>query len=236
VKFSTLALSILFVFILYSYSSAIAQTITGTVSSISDGDTIKVRTTNGTITVRAVCVDSPESDQPGGKEATARLRQLLPIGQSVTLNVVDTDRYGRSVAEIYKGNNLVNLWMVQEGRAVVYPKYLHNCPSNAPRLQQAESQARQKRLGIWGQAQPIMPWDWRSGKRPSNPRTSASSSSSRLNRSNQSNRNNLPACVNCDCDCSDFSSRQQAQQVLNSFLGDPFQLDGDKDGVACESL
>jgi micrococcal nuclease len=234
VKFSTLALSTLFVLALYSYSVATAQTMTGTVSSITDCDTVKVKTSNGTLTVRTACTDSPESDQPGGSQATARLRQLLPVGQAVTLNVVDTDRYGRSVAEIYKGNNLVNLWMVQEGKAVIYPKYLHNCPENAARLQQAESQARQKRLGFWGQSNSIMPWEWRSGRRPSNNRTTTSSS--RPSRSNQPNRNNLPTCVNSDCDCSDFSSQQQAQQVLGAFRGDPFQLDGDRDGIACESL
>jgi micrococcal nuclease len=161
------------------------------------------------------------------------LQQLLPVGQVVTLNIVDRDNHERSVAEIYKGNNLVNLWMVQEGRAVVYPKYLHNCPENAERLQQAESKARQKRLGFWNQAQPIMPWDWRAGARSSNPNSTASSRSSRPV---QSNRNNLPTCVNSDCNCADFRTQAEAQQVLNSFPGDAHRLDGDKDGIACESL
>lgn len=232
-KSLTLFLSTLFVFVLFHHTSVVAQTVSGTVSSITDGDTITVKTSNGTLTVRSACTDSPESDQPGGSEATQRLRQLLPIGQSVTLNVVDRDRYGRSVAEIYKENNLVNLWMVQEGRAIVYPKYLQNCPTNAGRLQQAESQAKQRRLGFWSQSQPINPWDWRAGVRASN-RTATSSSHPR--QSNQPRRNNLPACVNSDCDCADFSTQQQAQQVLNSIPGDPHRLDGDRDGVACESL
>jgi hypothetical protein len=37
-----------------------------------------------------------------------------------------------------------------------------------------------------------------------------------------------------DCDCSDFSSQSQAQQYL--LPGDPYRLDGDGDGIACESL
>jgi hypothetical protein len=37
-----------------------------------------------------------------------------------------------------------------------------------------------------------------------------------------------------DCDCSDFSSQAQAQQYL--LPGDPYRLDGDRDGIACESL
>jgi hypothetical protein len=39
-----------------------------------------------------------------------------------------------------------------------------------------------------------------------------------------------------DCDCSDFSSWRQAQDVLESTSGDPHRLDGDGDGVTCESL
>lgn len=46
----------------------------------------------------------------------------------------------------------------------------------------------------------------------------------------------LPSCVNGDCNCSDFSSWQQAQDVLAAYPGDPHGLDRDNDGEACESL
>jgi hypothetical protein len=36
--------------------------------------------------------------------------------------------------------------------------------------------------------------------------------------------------------CSDFSTQEQAQAVYNSDPSDPNDLDGDNDGVACESL
>jgi Excalibur calcium-binding domain len=48
--------------------------------------------------------------------------------------------------------------------------------------------------------------------------------------------NDLPACVNDECDCEDFQNWQEAQTVLDAFVGDPFLLDRDKDGLACESL
>jgi len=41
----------------------------------------------------------------------------------------------------------------------------------------------------------------------------------------------LPACVDSDCNCSDFSTQEAAQTVLNAFPGDRFRLDGDKDGA-----
>jgi hypothetical protein len=47
---------------------------------------------------------------------------------------------------------------------------------------------------------------------------------------------NLPNCINSDCNCSDFSTQAEAQKVLEAFPGDPYGLDRDKDGIACETL
>jgi len=46
----------------------------------------------------------------------------------------------------------------------------------------------------------------------------------------------LPPCVDDDCDCGDFISQGLAQEVLGTFTGDPFTLDRDGNGLACESL
>lgn len=46
----------------------------------------------------------------------------------------------------------------------------------------------------------------------------------------------LPPCVDDDCNCGDFASQPQAQMVLNAFAGDPYGLDGDGNGTACELL
>lgn len=39
-----------------------------------------------------------------------------------------------------------------------------------------------------------------------------------------------------DLDCNDFATQEQAQAVLDADPSDPNGLDGDNDGVACESL
>ncbi len=46
----------------------------------------------------------------------------------------------------------------------------------------------------------------------------------------------LPPCVDDDCNCGDFASQSQAQAVLDAFGGDPYGLDGDGNGSACELL
>jgi beta-lactamase superfamily II metal-dependent hydrolase len=43
-------------------------------------------------------------------------------------------------------------------------------------------------------------------------------------------------CAATDCNCDDFSTQAQAQACLDAYPGDPFNLDGDNDGEACESL
>jgi competence protein ComEC len=43
-------------------------------------------------------------------------------------------------------------------------------------------------------------------------------------------------CAATDCNCSDFDTQAEAQACLNADPTDPFNLDGDNDGIACESL
>ncbi len=49
-------------------------------------------------------------------------------------------------------------------------------------------------------------------------------------------REKLPACVQKDCDCTDFARQKEAQAVLKAFPDDRHGLDKNKDDVACESL
>ena len=95
------------------------------------------------------CIDAPETKQnPWGQQSAARLKQLLPVGQAITLRSVETDKYKRLVAEVFVGNRSVNVSMVQEGQAVVYRQYLKNCPKSRDSLLQGENTAKQQRLAF----------------------------------------------------------------------------------------
>lgn len=217
-----------------SPTSAIAQTITGTIVSVGDGDTIRVSTADKTLTVRLSCIDSPElKQQPYGQAAANRLKQLLPVGQAVTLQIADTDRYGRSVAKVYVGDTAINLTLVQEGQAVVYRQYLGGCPELRDRLLSAEAQDKQRRLGLWTQDHPVMPWDFRH----------LGSASAKARPQTQPLRTSLPgrspalqANPSRGYNCSDFKTQSDAQRVYDANPGDSFKLDRDRDGIACESL
>lgn len=135
------------------------------VLSVGDGDTLKVQDGQTKMTVRLACVDAPERAQaPWGQAASERLKQLLPMGQVVQLREVDRDRYGRTVAEVSVNGQSINLQMVQEGMAVIYPKYFHNCTATQGQYRRAEAIAQQQGMGLWNPNNPllIMPWQFRS--------------------------------------------------------------------------
>jgi micrococcal nuclease len=56
--------------------------------------------------------------------------------------------------------------MVTQGQAVVYTQYLSGCAATQNQYLQAENQAKQQRLGLWSQANPLMPWDFRHSQKP----------------------------------------------------------------------
>ncbi|MBE9144887.1 thermonuclease family protein [Planktothrix mougeotii] len=200
----------------------------GTVISIGDGDTIRANVNNKAITIRFGCIDAPEMKQtPWGEQSRQRLQQILPIGTQVTIREIDTDKYGRTVGEVVTSNTgrNINLLMVSEGQAVVYRQYLNGCSANKDNYLNAEAKAKQQRLGYWNQQNPVMPWVFRHQGETEN-----------VNPSPTPTQSNLPACTQSDCDCGDFKTQSEAQRVLEAFPNDPFKLDGDKDGVACESL
>ena len=220
----------LFLPLLLSPASGLAQNTPATVVSVGDGDTLRIRQSGQVTTILLSCVDDPERAQsPWGQQSTSRLKQLLPAGKAVQVRTVTRDRYGRTVAELYVGKRSVNLQMVREGQSMVYRQYLSGCAATKDQYLQAETQARQKRLGFWNQKSPVMPWDYRRGKSSGNPQTSNKVAPSVQTQS-------LPICINSDCNCGDFKTQAQAQRVLKAFPGDKFRLDGDSDEVACESL
>lgn len=150
------------------------------VERVSDGDTLVVKDTNDkNITVRFACVDAPEiahtnkekqskrtSDRnqfSWGIKAQERVQELVQQGgDRVTLNITDSDRYGRQIAEVrLKNGTFVQQVLLQEGLAKVYRPYLNKCPSKNL-VQQAEAEAKEQRLGVWSDTKFINPWEYRS--------------------------------------------------------------------------
>jgi len=212
---------------------AVSSQPSSAVVSVGDGDTIRVSQAGETITVRLTCIDAPETAQvPWGQQSATKLKELLPIGQAVTLRVVDRDRYGRTVAEVFKGSSSVNLQMVKQGEAVVYRQYLDRCSETKQQYLQAETEAKAQRLGYWNQSNPVMPWDFRRGARSKG--SSNKATPAPITPRTENPAKNSPA--QGDYNCSDFSTQAEAQAIFDAHPGDPYRLDRDGDRVVCESL
>ena len=92
------------------------RVIAAVVTSVIDGDTIKVQLTEGPAQVRLANIDAPEPIQSGGGTA-ARALNARVLGQDVSLHVVERERDQRLVAVVFLGDENVNAWMVKQGHA-----------------------------------------------------------------------------------------------------------------------
>lgn len=125
------------------------------VVGIADGDTLTCLTDGKQLLkVRLHAIDAPEKQQSFGRQAKKHLSDLV-YKQTVTLNITDTDRYGRTVADIQLGSLNVNQQMVKDGYAWVYRRY------GGTRYAPEEKAARKAKLGLWRDANPIEPNQWR---------------------------------------------------------------------------
>jgi endonuclease YncB( thermonuclease family) len=150
-----------------------------TVERVSDGDTIVLKDGTGQkLTVRFACVDAPEVphskrersstlvrdvNQFGwGEKAQAKVQELVNKGgDRVQLTVVDSDRYGRKVAEVrLNDGTFIQQVLLQQGLAKVYRPYLNKCPSK-DLVQQVEAEAKQQKIGIWSDNKFVDPWEFR---------------------------------------------------------------------------
>jgi endonuclease YncB( thermonuclease family) len=146
-----------------------AEQFTGKVVSISDGDTLSILREGKAVKVRLHGVDTPERAQAFGTQAR-KLTGDLAFQQVVTVVVRDIDRYGRVVGEVLlpDGRSL-NQELVRAGMAWWYHQYAPNDTT----LAQLEAEAHAAKRGLWADAHPVPPWEWRKGQRASSTAVSA---------------------------------------------------------------
>ena len=135
------------------------------VIGISDADTITLLSEEKKqLIVRINGVDSPERNQPWGKAAKKQLSSLI-FKKMVEIEPYKLDRYGRTVADIYFGEQDIGLEMVKTGYAWVFRKYVDR--KAYPEYYEAEEEAKQKKLGLWADPiPPVPPWEWRHPSKP----------------------------------------------------------------------
>jgi micrococcal nuclease len=132
---------------------------TAKVIGVKDGDSIDVLYEGKTISIRLADVDCPETrkSQPFGK-AAKKFTSALCFGQMVKVqNQNKFDRYKRLIATIINTQNKnLNEELVIAGLAWHFKQYSTNIE-----IGKLEITARVNKVGLWKDAYPVAPWDWR---------------------------------------------------------------------------
>ncbi len=141
-------------------SQTLAADFTGRVVGVSDGDTITVLHNGKGERIRLHGIDCPEKRQAFGNRAK-QFTSTLVFGKGVTVQVMDRDRYGRTVGVVLlpDGRSL-NHELVRAGLAWMYRRY-----TNDQSLSDLEAEARVARRGLWADPHAVPPWEWRSARK-----------------------------------------------------------------------
>jgi len=121
----------------------------------------------------STAIDAPEK-QPFGERSKQALSDLVYL-KDAEIDRLKTDRYGRSVCRVKvapssapQGPNTLDagLAMITVGMAWWYHAYAkEQTPQERGQYEFAEAEARAKRAGLWREAEPVPPWEWRRAKR-----------------------------------------------------------------------
>lgn len=148
-------LSSLLLLLLSGFCAVSGEEWTGKVVGVSDGDTLTVMRSGKGEKVRLHGIDAPEKTQAFGEKAR-QFTSAACFGKDARVVVHDTDRYGRTVGEVWVGGVCHNLALVKAGFAWHYRQY-----SKDEAYAQAEAEARKAKAGLWKDANPVAPWEFR---------------------------------------------------------------------------
>lgn len=111
-----------------------------------------------TVTMRIHGIDAPEKRQAYGKVSSQFIQREV-VGKTVQIVIYNhADRYGRMVADVvYDGEKRLSHESIAAGMSWWYQQYDRRDQD----LQNAQNTARVYRKGLWADARPVAPWEWR---------------------------------------------------------------------------
>ncbi|HZJ49273.1 MAG TPA: thermonuclease family protein [Actinomycetota bacterium] len=200
------------------------------VTRVVDGDTIEVDYRGSTVDIRLIGIDTPETVHPSEPvecfgPAASRFTTTSLTGETVRLefDVERRDHYGRMLAYVWDDGKLFNSALVQRGFATVstYPpnvKYVEGFTA-------AQDQAQGAGRGLW------------EGCSVRVPETSANNTAVDGSSENGCDGYSpcLPPAPDYDCAGGSGDGPEYAQGPIEVTGSDPYELDSEGDGIACEA-
>jgi endonuclease YncB( thermonuclease family) len=105
--------------------------------------------------IRLSAIDAPEISQVYGQEAQKALRALV-LKKPVVVRGYDLDKYGRILADVEVGGVDVGVHLVGRGLAWHAAHF-----ADDETLSDHQKLAQLLKLGLWQDAKPCPPWQWR---------------------------------------------------------------------------
>jgi len=134
----------------------VAESFTGTVATMTSADKYQVLKEGTPVDVRLYGADAPEPGQPMAEEAKAAAVAAI-AGNPVRVDVLTKDNLGVAVAVVVAGEIGLSHLLVGEGLAWYDDQ---NAPGDKS-LKKLNAQAIAEGKGIWKEAAPLAPWDFR---------------------------------------------------------------------------
>lgn len=204
---------------------------TGRVVGVADGDTVTVLDAgNVQHKVRLTGIDAPEQNQPYGNRSKQSLSDMV-FDKTVTVESNKRDRYGRELGKVLMDGMDVNLEQIRRGMAWHYKAYQGDqLVDDRQTYSNAEKAAQAIKQGLWSEAAPVPPWQWRHGKR-GNSRVRTDAPAQR-----EAPRQMAGQGFTCGSKkaCRQMSSCEEARFYLEQCGLN--QIDGDNDGIPCEVI
>lgn len=146
--------------------TSFADQFVGKVIKVTDGDTVNVLTSdNQTHKIRLSGIDAPEKSQAFGNKSKQALVDEVD-GKIVIVEFNKRDKYQRIVGKIIFNGKDVNLSQIKRGLAWHYKKYENEQDVEDRSIYaNAAYQAQRDKVGLWFDANPMPPWDYRKQKR-----------------------------------------------------------------------
>jgi len=140
-------------------------TIEGRIVGVSDGDTVTLLDADRRQhKIRLDGIDAPEGGQPFGGTSKRRLSDLV-FDREAVAECAKKDRYGRPVCKLLIGGADAGLVQVRSGMTWYFRRYANELdPERRKHYDDAESVAKAERRGLWADAGPVPPWEWRQRK------------------------------------------------------------------------
>jgi micrococcal nuclease len=153
-----LSLIVQAIFLLYSVAvvrSTVASPLLqeARVTAVHDGDTVTLLLNGKTQRTRLIGIDAPEMVQePWGKRSREHLRKIikdLRWNVSIETDIQPYDKYDRLLVYLWADRErLINQQMLSDGFALLFT--IQPNSRYADRFRNAQRQARENKLGIWG--------------------------------------------------------------------------------------